>query len=125
MRFMKAVFPHNPLAFACFALLIACGSTEPRSNLLVFEGIITDISTGAPIAGASVQFGDGSGFVPAIAASTTSDAQGNYSVSHDGCVPSPYLFVYAARYYFDQREVGCKVARQTINFSLTRDPQAP
>jgi hypothetical protein len=122
---MKAALLGSPLMLATFAMLIACGSTEPTSNILVFEGIITDVSTGAPIAGASVQFGNGSGLVPAISASTTSDAQGNYSVSHDGCVPSPYLFVHAARYYFDQKAVGCQVARQTINFSLTRDPQAP
>ena len=115
----------SPLTVACLTLLIACGSTEPRSNLLVFEGVVSDISTGAPIAGASIAFGGGSGFVPEIGASTTSDSQGRYTLTQDGCVVSPYLFVSAPNYYFDQKEVGCQVARQTINFSLTRVPQAP
>src|SRR5947199_4944185 len=112
MSFMKATWLGTPLTLACFALLTACGSTEPKSNLLVFEGIVSDISTGSPISGASVAFGSGTGLVPAIAASTTSDAQGRYSVSHDGCVLNPYLFVSAPRYYFDQKELGCKLERQ-------------
>ena len=112
-------------SLACLALLTACGSTEPTSNILVFEGVITDASTHTPISGATVQFGGGSGLIPAIAASTTSDAQGSYSLSHNGCVVSPYLFASASGYFLSQKEVGCQVARQTINLSLTRDPQAP
>jgi hypothetical protein len=113
------------VSIVCLALLTACGSTEPKSNLLIFEGVVTDAATGAPVAGASVQFGGGFGLVPAIAASTTTNTQGAYSLMHDGCVVNPYVFASASGYYFDQKEVGCQIARQTINFALTRDPQAP
>jgi hypothetical protein len=123
--FVKTILHHNPLTLAIFALLIACGSTEPKSNLLVFEGIITDISTGAPISGASVAFGDGSGFGLPTVWPATSDVAGNYTLSQYGCVRSPYLYAAATRYYLTSKPVRCDVERQTVNFSLTRDPQAP
>jgi hypothetical protein len=124
-EFMKGPRLGSPLMLAFFAVLIACGSTEPKSNLLVFEGTITDISTGAPISGASVAFGDGSGFgFPAVWPATT-DAAGNYTLSENGCVRSPYLYAAATRYYLTSKPVRCDVERQTVNFALTRDPQAP
>lgn len=121
---MKAAATYH-LTLACFALLTACGSTEPRSNLLVFEGTITDISTGAPIAGAKLAFGDGSGFGFPGVWPATSDVAGNYTLSQNGCVRSPYLYAAATHYYLTSKPVRCDVERQTVNFALTRDPQAP
>jgi hypothetical protein len=110
----------SPLKLACFLLLIACGSTEPKGDLL-FEGTIVDAATGAPISGTGVGVGDGLsiGFPPLV---STTDSQGRYTLSHDGCITSPYLYAYAQGYNWDSKQVGCKAERQTVNFSLTRAP---
>ncbi|MDP9204676.1 MAG: carboxypeptidase-like regulatory domain-containing protein [Gemmatimonadota bacterium] len=113
------------LRVAGVLVLMACGSTEPIEKNLLFEGVITNAATGAPIAGAGISVGDGSGFVPAIAQSTTSDSQGHYTLSHYGCIYNPYVFAGASGYFASQAKVGCMRGSQTVNFSLTRDPQAP
>jgi hypothetical protein len=105
--------------------LLACDSTAPIEKNLLFEGTILDAATGAPIAGAGISLGDGHGLVPAIAQSTTSDAQGQYTLSHSGCIFTPYVFAGATGYFNDQQQVGCKPGIQTVNFSLSRNPQAP
>ena len=116
----------DPLKLACFLVLIGCGSTEPIEKNLLFEGVITGEANGAPIAGATISVGDGgSPFVPAIVQSTTSDAQGRYTLSHYGCIYNPYVYASATGYFQDQEKVGCMPGGQTVNFSLTRDPQAP
>ena len=121
---IKIIDHRYPLALVCCALFVGCGSTEPTSNLLIFEGVVSDAANGAPIVGASVSFGDGSGIGLPVGGSAT-DAQGKYTLSHDGCVNNPYLTVLATHYSVGSKQVGCQIARQTINFSLTRDPQAP
>jgi hypothetical protein len=113
------------LVLACVLTLIACDSTAPIEKNLFFEGTISDAATGAPIAGASISVGDGHGFVPAIVKSTTSDAQGRYTLAHFGCIFTPYVFAGAAGYFDAQEAVGCKPGTQTVNFSLSRNPQAP
>ena len=118
----------SSLKVACLLVLIACKSVEPIEKNLFFEGTITATASGAPIAGATVFVGDGTGLVPAIpsnAQSYTSDSQGHYSLPHFGCINNPYVFVRATGYYWDQAKVGCKPATQTVNFSLTRDPSSP
>ena len=122
---MKATSLGYRLTLACFALLTACGSTEPKSNLLVFEGTVTDVSTGAPISGASVALSDGSTFGLPLVWPGTTDAAGKYSLSQNGCVRNPYLLATAPRYNIDGKQVRCDVERQTVNFSLARDPLAP
>jgi hypothetical protein len=119
------------LKVASFLGLLACGSTEPIEKNLLLEGMVTDASNGAPIAGATVSVGYPSGPPSAIVrpittvASTTSDSQGRYTLSHMGCVNEPYISVGAAGYYNDDERVGCKPGTQTVNLSLTRDPSAP
>lgn len=113
------------MSLGSLLVLLACGSTEPKITTLTFEGTITAAATGVPISGATVSFGDGSGLIPAIGKSTTTDTEGQYTLTHDRCFRNPYLFVFAPGFYSDQKEVGCQVARQTIHFSLTRDPLAP
>lgn len=118
----------DPLKLACFLVLIACGSTEPIEKNLLFEGTISDAATGAPIAGATISVGDGggvSGLIPTIVQSTNSDTQGHYTLSHHGCIHNPYVYARATDYFWNQEKVGCMPGSQTVNFSLTRDPQAP
>lgn len=113
------------LPLVCMFVLIAC-STEPEdARALVFEGTITDADTGAPIPGTGIGVSDGSGFGLPTSLPATSDAQGHYTLSHNGCINSPYLAAYATGYYWNSVEVVCKVERQTVNMSLTRDPTAP
>jgi hypothetical protein len=113
------------LKFASVLMLIGCGSTEPIEKNLLFEGTVTDAATGALIAAASVSLSYGGGLVPTHLQSTTADAQGHYTLSYMGCVHMPYLGAGAAGYYFDDQRVGCQPGSQTVNISLTRDPQAP
>lgn len=114
-----------PLKLACFLVLIACGSTEPIEKNLLFEGTVTDVAGGAPIAGSTVFVGRGSGLFVTSVQSTTSDAQGHYTLSHPGCIHNPYLVVTATGYHLDSEKVGCMPGSQTVDFSLTRDPFSP
>lgn len=112
-----------PLAY--LFVLIAC-STEPEAaRALLFEGTITDADTGAPIPGTGIGVADGSGFGLPTSLPATSDAQGHYTLSHNGCINSTYLAAYVTGYYWNSVEVVCKVERQTVDISLTRDPTAP
>jgi hypothetical protein len=105
--------------------LTAC-STEPKDvRGLLFEGTVTDAATGAPIAGVGVGVADGSGFGLPSSFPATSDAQGHYTLSHAGCIHTPYLAAYAPGYYWGSIEVLCKAERQTVNIALTRDPSSP
>jgi hypothetical protein len=124
-RRLCRLIARDPLVLGWFVVLIACSSTEPIEKNLLFEGTITDAATGAPIAGSGISVGNGSGFVPVIVHSTTADAQGHYTLAHYGCVYDPYVFADAPGYYGDQAKVGCMPGSQTIDFSLTRDPNAP
>jgi hypothetical protein len=111
------------LSLACALALMACGSTEPGDDLLQFDGTITTAASGAPISGAEVSFADGTGLVPAIFESTTTDAQGRYNLSHHGCNKNPYIFAGASGYYANQKAVACKVgAITTVDISLTPSP---
>jgi hypothetical protein len=113
------------LPFACLLVLLACGTEPEDTRGLLFEGTITDADTGAPIPGTGVGVADGSGFGLPTSLPATSDAQGHYTLTHDGCINNPYLDAYATGYYFYSTEVVCKAERQTVNVSLTRDPTAP
>lgn len=64
-----------PIAVICFLLVVAYSPAQGQSPV-VLQGMVSDRSTGSPIAGVKV-LPDGFG-TPAIA---TTDANGNYSVT--------------------------------------------
>jgi hypothetical protein len=113
------------LLLPCLLFLMACGTGPQDTRGLLFEGTITDADTGLPISGTGIGVADGSGFGLPTSFPTTSDAQGRYTLTHDGCINNPYLDAYANGYYFYSVAVVCKAERQTVNVSLTRDPTAP
>jgi hypothetical protein len=112
------------LLLVCMFVLVACGTEPEDARGLLFEGTITDADTGAPIPGTGVGVADGSGFGLPTSLPATSDAQGHYTLSHDGCINNPYLEAYATGYYFYSVAAVCRAERQTVNVSLTRDPAA-
>ena len=105
-------------------VLMACGTEPENARGLLFEGTITDADTGAPIPATDLAVADGSGFGLPASFQATSDAQGHYTLSYK-CINNPYLLGFATRYYINSVQVVCKVERQTVNMSLTRDPTAP
>jgi hypothetical protein len=113
------------LPLACLLVLLACGTEPQDTRGLLFEGTITDADTGAPIPGTGVGVADGSGFGLPTSLPATSDAQGHYTLTHDGCINNPYLDAYANGYYFYSVAVVCKAERQTVHVALIRDPTAP
>jgi hypothetical protein len=112
------------LRLACLFALIGCGTEPGDARGLLFEGKVTDAATGAAIQGAGLGVADGSGFGLPSSLPATSDAQGHYTLSA-GCINNPYLAAYATGYYWNSTDVVCKVERQTVNISLTRDPASP
>ena len=113
------------LPLASMLVLMACGTEPEDTRGLLFEGTITDADTGAPIPGTGVGVADGSGFGLPTSLPATSDAQGHYTLTHDGCINNPYLDAHANGYYFYSGAVVCKAERQTVHVALTRDPTAP
>jgi hypothetical protein len=113
------------LPLVCTLVLIACGTEPEDTRGLLFEGTITDADTGAPIPGTGVGVADGSGFGLPTSLPATSDAQGHYTLTHDGCINNPYLDAYTTGYYLYSVAVVCNAERQTVNVTLTRDPTAP
>lgn len=112
------MLPRNTYKLAWLVLLFACdSSTGPRGDLQL-EGTVTSAATGTPISGASVEVGDGSGFVLSVVQSTTTDAQGYYTL-RIGCINTPYLRAYAAGYDLDEEPLACRDGTQTVNMSLT------
>jgi hypothetical protein len=109
------------LELACVLALLACGSTGPSGDLLL-EGTITNAVNGGAISGATVGVGDGSGFVIKIVQSTTTDSQGRYTLSHHGCIKSPYIQAAATGYNANDKSVPCRAETQTVNISLTPAP---
>ena len=121
---MNARVYRSTLPLACLLVLLACGTEPEDTRGLRFEGTITDADTGAPIPGTGVGVADGSGFGLPTSLPATSDAQGHYTLSYK-CINNPYLLGFATPYYINSVQVVCKVERQTVNMSLTRDPTAP
>ena len=113
---------YSPMGFAFLLSLSGCGESSGPKPTVTWEGTVTSSATGSPIAGASVQVGDGTGFVPAIIASGSTDAQGHYSISHQGCVRNPYLFVGANGYSGYDDPVACHAGTVTVNIALTPSP---
>ena len=111
----------SPLKLTCLLLVIACGSTGPSGDVLL-QGTITSAATGTVISGATVGVGNGSGLVVQIAQSTTTDSQGRYTLSHQGCINNPYVVVSATGYFLNSKQVACSTGTQTVNVSLTPAP---
>ena len=111
-----------PLRLTCLLLVIACGSSTGPSGDLLLEGTVTSAATGAAISGATVGVGDGSGFVIQIQQSTTTDSQGRYTLSHQGCINNPYVEVTATGYILNSKQVACRAETQTVNISVTPTP---
>lgn len=106
-------------------LVMGCGSTEPKeSRSLMFDGVVVDAATQAPIAGAQLAVADGSGFGLPTSWQATTDAQGHYTLSY-ACINNPYVDTFKPGYFFGSVAVACRVERQTLNISLTKDPNAP
>jgi hypothetical protein len=110
------------LKLASVSMLIACNSsTEPKGDLML-EGEVTNAANGAPVSGATVGVGDGSGVVIGTVQESTTNAQGRYTLSHPGCIRTPYVEVLASGYNYTSKPVTCKTGTQTVNFALTASP---
>ena len=107
-------------------ILLACGGggTEPSGSRLAFEGTVTDAATGAPIAGVHVEVATGIGLVPQQLLGTTTDTQGRYSLSYGGCRSPAFVLAIITGYNWASETVTCQAEIQTLNLSLTADPQA-
>jgi len=90
----------------------------------MFDGVVADAVTAAPIEGAQIAVADGSGFGLPTSFQATTDAQGHYTLSH-ACINNPYLDVFKPGYFLVSEAVACQSQRQTLNISLTKDPNAP
>jgi hypothetical protein len=104
--------------------LIACGSTEPKSTRLHFEGTVTDAVTGAPIPGANLGVVVGTLSVGLPILPLAADSEGHYTIS-SGCIHNPWLEAYSPGYHWFSLKVECKEEIQTVNIQLARDPTAP
>jgi len=114
----------SPLRVAGLLALSGCGDeTGPKPDV-TWEGVVTSSATGAPISGASVVLEDWTtlSFVPPVLASTSSDAQGGYSITRQGCVRVPYLVVGAPGYTSINKPVACRAGTVTTDISLTPSP---
>lgn len=106
----------------------ACGITDADNITLRVEGTVTAIATGEPVSGATVRLidiaeellGGGGGL-----GTTTTDAQGRYSLSvgvgdncRDGFVLGVGVDTQASGYRRDSREIGCHGALQRVDIPL-------
>lgn len=102
-----------------------CGITGLDSVALQFQGTVTAQATGQPVAGAQIKLYPS--ILDDVAATTTTDAQGNYSLSQsiEGCIEAELgLFLAASASGFDSQglNAACRAGLQRIDFSL---PPAP
>ena len=112
----------SPVRVAFVFTLIGCDEgTGPKPDV-TWEGIVSSSATGAPISGATVEVGDGSGLVLAVARSGTTDAQGHYSLTNQGCFPNPYLQASANGYFLNSKPIGCRAGTQTVHIALNPMP---
>jgi hypothetical protein len=107
------------LALLVFATA-GCGVTDSGITLRI-QGIVTAEATGQPIAGARMNLYPS--FIQEAAATTTTDAQGRYSLSQkiDNCIDGDFgIFVGASASGFDSdgANVLCNSSLQQIDFSL-------
>ena len=108
----------SPFQVASLVTLFGCGGDVGPKPEVIWEGTVTSTATGAPISGAGVAVGDGSGFVIQVMASGTTDAQGHYTLSHRGCFQYPYLTANAPGYNANDKPVSCRAGTQTADISL-------
>jgi hypothetical protein len=101
---------------------VACDDHDTVQNTKMdYEGTVTDASTGAPIAGASVVTVTCDFFSCAYPAVGLTDAQGHYTVFSE-CYSNNGLAVSADGYVGTGRDANCGQGRQVANFALTRSP---
>ena len=113
--------PGKIRALLCAGVLTLGGcSLEPEFVQLKFEGRVTDATTGAAIAGATVSLVeafDVTGGTPL--ASGTSDANGRYTLSYADCADVPFITGEANGYHFVGVAIGCREGTQTLHLALT------
>ena len=112
------------------ALLIisatGCGITNPNGADLSFQGTVTAEATAQPIAGAQIALTDPV-ILYGVRASTTSDAQGNYSLAYslDNCDNGPLgvtMTASATGYLSQSFQAACISLMQKMNFTLAAAP---
>lgn len=110
----------------------ACGITDTGKVTLRFEGTVTAQATGQPIAGAQIRLFEPSlnfGGAPSALARTTTDSQGNYSLTqsvNDNCRAGvfPLEVEASASGFTAESEVvaQCNGTLQRLDFALTPFP---
>jgi Carboxypeptidase regulatory-like domain len=120
---MKATIRWVSVAISAAAVFVAgCNSHDTVQNTKMdYEGTVTDASTGAPIAGASVTTVTCEIFSCAFPAVGITDAQGHYTVFGQ-CYSNNALAVTAEGYVPSGRDADCGQDRQVADFALTRSP---
>jgi len=113
---------YSPISVAFLLSLSGCGESSGPKPTVTWEGTVSSAATGAPISGAAVEVVDGSGFVGITKASGTTDAQGHYTLSHQGCFPNPYLEASASGYLGDDKPIACRAGTVSVDIALTPSP---
>jgi len=103
--------------------LFACGddTSGPKPDV-TWEGTVTSAATGAPIAGADVGVGTPNQFTLDVIRSGTTDAQGHYSLTIQGCVKEPYLTAAAIGYFPNDKAIACHAGTIAVDIALTPSP---
>jgi hypothetical protein len=119
----------RPIVLLLTLAIAGCGLTGPNNVTLHVQGTVTDASTGQSVAGATVHlfpptliFGTSDGDV----ASTTSDAQGHYSLTHtvkSPCLGNGFGFAVSATTSSPAMEadgvtIDCSEAQQNVDLAL-------
>jgi Carboxypeptidase regulatory-like domain len=119
----------RPIVLLVSLSVAACGITGPNNVTLNVHGTVTDASTGQPVAGANVHlyaptiiFGTSDGDL----ASTTSDAQGHYTLTQSikaPCLGNGFGYVVTATTSNPAEEseaatVSCSESSQTLDLAL-------
>ena len=100
--------------------VVGCGITDPGVTLHI-QGTVIAQATGQAIAGARINLYPS--FIQEAVATTTTDAQGRYSITQkmDDCIEDDFgTFIGASASGFDSDGMNalCNSALQQINFSL-------
>ena len=120
----------RPIVLLLTLAVAGCGLTGPSDITLHVQGTVTEASTGVPVAGATVHlfpptiiFGTSDGDIE----TTTSDAQGHYTLSHTfkaPCIGNGFGYAVSANTSSpaekaDGITVTCSETPQTVDLALS------
>lgn len=97
-------------------VLLFCAGLAAAANYQL-SGRVTRADQVTPIAGADVKLYALGNFIYVLVASTTADANGNYTLTAD-CDQSCHLSVYLAPYFEEQRNLPATPGAVQMNFAL-------